>query len=95
MQQFLGEALQGDGDILGEPTLLIQQGDFGCVTGEFFGVGVLESLEVVVYGMANHHLSGEDLQDLGRKGGSIRAGPSAPCCTLEGPAPQQSGAHAQ
>lgn len=74
VQQLLGEALEGDGDVFGEAALTVQQRDFGCVPGERFGVEILERLEVVVDGMADHDLPGEDAQDL--KGGEDERGVS-------------------
>lgn len=67
MQQLLGEALQGDGGVLRETTLTVQQRYFGRVPGERFGVEVLERLEIVVDGVADHDLPRENAQDL-RKG---------------------------
>lgn len=65
VQQLLGEALQRGSLVLGEASTAVQERDLSCVPCCHLGVEVLEGFEVIVDGMAHHHLPCQQLQDLG------------------------------
>lgn len=64
VEDGLGESLQRGALVRGEAGLLVEQRDSRRVSGQGAGVRVTEDLEVIVDGVANHHLSHEQPQYL-------------------------------
>lgn len=73
VQDGLGESLQGGALVPFEAGFLVEQRDSSRVSGHGGWVTVTEDLEVVVDGVAYHHLPHEQLQDL-FPGDSVRRG---------------------
>lgn len=64
VEDGLGESLERGTLVHGDAGLGVEQRDSRRVPGQGSGVRVTEDLEVVVDGVANHHLPTEQLQDL-------------------------------
>lgn len=73
VEDGLGESLQGGALVPFEAGSLVKQRDSSRVSGHGGRVGVAEDLEVVMDGVAYHHLPHEQLQDL-FPGDSVRRG---------------------
>lgn len=64
VENGFGESLQRGALVVSEAGLLVEQRDPGRVSGQGGGVSVTEGLEVVVDGVADHHLPHQQLQYL-------------------------------
>lgn len=64
VEDGLGESLQRGTLVHGEAGLQVEQRDARRVSGQGCGVRVTEDLEVIVYGVADHHLPHEQPQYL-------------------------------